>query len=133
MSEERSVTYRVDIVYDPYVPRSNNGSGAASGGARGSGGGSSNPKVASLQKELDEATGVMQSNIQSVLGRGDTLDRLQDQTDNLAVSAQNFRKAGHKVRKNMWWKDMKMRIIIGVAVVIILIIIIVPIVNATKK
>lgn len=86
--------------YDPYVPRSNNGSGAASGGARGSGGGSSNPKVASLQKELDEATGVMQSNIQSVLGRGDTLDRLQDQTGKYFITLKNRLWSGTSVGRN---------------------------------
>jgi len=35
--------------------------------------------------------------------------------------------------QNMWWKDMKMRIIIGVAIIVLLIIIIVPIVNHFKS
>lgn len=30
-------------------------------------------------------------------------------TDNLAVSAQGFRRGANRVRKQMWWKDMKMR------------------------
>ncbi|KAH9950745.1 synaptobrevin-like protein [Amylocystis lapponica] len=51
--------------------------------------------------------------------------------DNLAVSAQGFRRGANRVRKNMWWKDMKMRIIIGVAIAIIIVIIVVSIVKAT--
>jgi vesicle-associated membrane protein 4 len=40
------------------------------------------------------------------------------------VSAQGFRRGANKVRKQMWWKDMKMRIIIAIAIVILLVIII---------
>jgi len=52
-------------------------------------------------------------------------------TDNLAVSAQGFRRGANRVRKQMWWKDMKMRILIVVGVVILLVIIIVPIVGTS--
>ncbi|KAJ3738735.1 synaptobrevin-like protein [Lentinula detonsa] len=53
--------------------------------------------------------------------------------DNLAVSAQGFRRGANRVRKNMWWKDMKMRIIIGLAIAVIIVIIVVSIVKATGK
>ena len=58
--------------------------------------------------------------------RGDRLDALQDKTDNLATSAQGFRRGANRVRKQMWWKDMKMRICIIVGIIILLIVIIVP-------
>lgn len=44
--------------------------------------------------------------------------------DNLAVSAQGFRRGANHVRKKMWWKDMKMRIIIIVGIIILLCVII---------
>jgi len=66
----------------------------------------------------------MRDNINKVSQRGERLDQLQDKTDNLAVSAQGFRRGANRVRKQMWWKDMKMRIIIGVTIVIIIAIII---------
>lgn len=68
----------------------------------------------------------MRENINKVSQRGEHLDALQDKTDNLAVSAQGFRKGANKVRKQMWWKDMKMRIWIIVGIIILLIVIIVP-------
>ncbi|KAI5118293.1 hypothetical protein M0805_003812 [Coniferiporia weirii] len=105
--------------------------GGSSGGGN-DGAPSGNAKIDRLKAEVTGAQEIMHKNIESVLERGDTLSSLQDKTDGLAVSAQNFRRGANKVRKNMWWKDMKMRIIIGVAVVIILIIIIVPIVKAVK-
>jgi len=48
--------------------------------------------------------------------------------DNLAVSAQGFRRGANRVRKQMWWKDMKMRMCIVVGIIILLVIIIVPVV-----
>jgi len=49
-------------------------------------------------------------------------------TDHLAVSAQGFRRGANRVRKQMWWKDMKMRMCIAVGIIILLVIIIVPVV-----
>ncbi|KAL1717699.1 synaptobrevin-domain-containing protein [Schizophyllum commune] len=108
--------------YDPYVPRN--------GGASGSTGG--NAKTAAIQAQIDDTVGIMRENITKVAERGERLDSLQDKTDNLAVSAQGFRRGANRVRKNMWWKDMKMRIIIGVAIAVIIIIIVVSVVKATK-
>ncbi|KAF8874759.1 synaptobrevin-domain-containing protein [Infundibulicybe gibba] len=113
--------------YDPYVPR--NGSSSNPGGA-GQGG---NPKTAAIQAQIDDTVGIMRENITKVAERGERLDSLQDKTDNLAVSAQGFRRGANRVRKNMWWKDMKMRIIIGVAISVIIIIIVVSVVKATQN
>lgn len=68
----------------------------------------------------------MRENINKVSQRGERLDALQDKTDNLAVSAQGFRRGANRVRKQMWWKDVKMRICMIVAIIILLVIIIVP-------
>jgi len=105
--------------YDPYVPPA---------------GGSKAPsKTDKIQQQINDTTNVMRENINKVTERGERLDSLQDKTDNLAVSAQNFRRGANKVRKNMWWKDMKMRLIIGAGIGVIIIIIVVSIVKSTKK
>ena len=41
----------------------------------------------------------MRENITKVAERGERLDQLQDKTDNLAVSAQGFRRGANRVRK----------------------------------
>ncbi|KAJ3569820.1 hypothetical protein NP233_g4797 [Leucocoprinus birnbaumii] len=107
--------------YDPYLPRNGSSSGTGQG----------NPKTAAIQAQIDDTVGIMRDNITKVAERGERLDSLQDKTDNLAVSAQGFRRGANRVRKNMWWKDMKMRIIIGVAIAVIIVIIVVSIVKAT--
>jgi len=112
--------------YDPYLPRG--GSATNPSGSSGAG----NNKTAAIQAQIDDTVGIMRENITKVAERGERLDSLQDKTDNLAVSAQGFRRGANRVRKNMWWKDMKMRIIIGLAVAILITIIVVSIVKATK-
>jgi len=109
--------------YDPYLPRA--------GSSNGAGPSQQNPKTAAIQAQIDDTVGIMRENITKVAKRGEALDSLQDKTDNLAVSAQGFRRGANRVRKNMWWKDMKMRIIIGVAIAVIIVIIVVSIVKAT--
>ncbi|KAK8212914.1 Vesicle membrane receptor protein (v-SNARE) [Zalaria obscura] len=109
--------------YDPYIP---SGQGASTQGQNG------NTRTAALQAEIDSTVNVMRSNINKVSERGERLDSLQDKTDNLAVSAQGFRRGANRVRKQMWWKDMKMRMCLIVGIIILLIVIIVPSVVASK-
>jgi len=113
--------------YDPYIPA---GGAGAQQGAQGQNG---NHRTAALQAEIDSTVGIMRDNINKVSERGARLDSLQDKTDNLAVSAQGFRRGANRVRKQMWWKDMKMRMCLIVGIIILLVVIIVPSVMATKK
>ncbi|WPK27266.1 hypothetical protein PUMCH_004645 [Australozyma saopauloensis] len=69
----------------------------------------------------------MRDNINKVAERGERLDSIENKTDNLAISAQGFRRGANRVRKDMWWKDMKMRMCIILGVIILLVVIIVPI------
>jgi vesicle-associated membrane protein 4 len=68
----------------------------------------------------------MKENVEELAKRGARLDSLQDKTDSLATSAQGFRRGANRVRKQMWWKDMRMCTCFIVGVLILLIIIIVP-------
>ncbi|PWN90089.1 synaptobrevin [Acaromyces ingoldii] len=106
--------------YDPYIQPE--GRQAPAGGAN---------RTAAIQSQIDETVGVMRDNINKVNERGENLNDLQGKTDNLAVSAQGFRRGANRVRKQMWWKDMKMRILIIVGIIILLLIIIIPIVVKT--
>ncbi|CAN6622433.1 synaptobrevin homolog 2 [Trichomonascus vanleenenianus] len=102
------------VPYDPYIPSSSQGQG-------------SNNKTAAIQAQIDDTVGIMRDNINKVAERGERLDSLQDKTDNLAVSAQGFRRGANRVRKQMWWKDMKMRMCLIAGVIIVIIVIVVPI------
>jgi len=106
--------------YDPYVPKN----GAAGGEPT---------TTAMIQAQIDETVGIMRDNLNRVADRGERLDALQDKTENLSVSAQGFRRGANKVIKQMWWKDMKMKIVIAIAILVLLAIIIIPIVVSSKK
>ncbi|KAF2858057.1 synaptobrevin [Piedraia hortae CBS 480.64] len=85
-----------------------------------------NDRISQLQREIDEAKRNVQQNIQRTAQRGENIDRLQNKTDALADSAGNFHRGASKVRKQMWWKDMKMRLCILIGIIVLLIVIIVP-------
>jgi len=109
--------------YDPYIP---SGQAAPQQGAGG------NARTQALQAQIDDTVGVMRENINKVSQRGERLDALQDKTDNLAVSAQGFRRGANRVRKQMWWKDMKMRMCLIAGIIILILVIVVPAVVATR-
>ncbi|ORZ28796.1 synaptobrevin [Lobosporangium transversale] len=89
-------------------------------------------KTAQLQQQVNDVVGIMQQNIDSVRDRGEKLDSLQHKTSDLEQGAVQFRRGATGVRRQMWWKNMKWRLIVGTGILIILIIIIVSIVQATK-
>lgn len=80
----------------------------------------------SLLQELDETTQYMHRNIEAVRERDGKLSDLQTKSDNLANQASGFRRGANRVRKQMWWKDMKMRMCLIAGVIILLLIIIIP-------
>ncbi|KAJ3048051.1 hypothetical protein HDU99_009278, partial [Rhizoclosmatium hyalinum] len=88
-----------------------------------SGGGN---KAASVQNQVNEVIGMMHNNIEKVMARGEKLESLQNKTDDLQQGALQFKKGANKVRGQMWWKDLKMKMIIAAIVIIIIIIIVVP-------
>jgi vesicle-associated membrane protein 4 len=86
---------------------------------------SSNNKTNQVQSEVDEVVGIMQGNIHKVMQRGEQIDSLQTKTEDLQSSSLQFKRGANQVRKEMWWKDMKLKLIIGGVVGVILVIIIV--------
>ncbi|KAL6939744.1 Vesicle membrane receptor protein (v-SNARE) [Hanseniaspora osmophila] len=97
--------------YDPYIPQEDQ----------------SQNKTAELQAQIDDTVGIMRDNINKVAERGERLTAIEDKADNLAVSAQGFKRGANRVRKQMWWKDLKMKMCLVLAVIILLIVVIVPI------
>ena len=77
-------------------------------------------------QQIDDTVNVMKKNLESVAQRGEHIDQLQDKSENLNQSAQGFRRGANRVRKQMWWKNVKMRIWIIVGIIFLLLIIIIP-------
>ncbi|KAH3902875.1 probable Synaptobrevin homolog 2 [Saccharomycodes ludwigii] len=101
------------VPYDPYIPPAEEEN--------------SQSKAAALKAEIDDTVGIMRDNINKVAERGERLTSIEDKADNLAVSAQGFKRGANRVRKQMWWKDLKMKMCLVLVVIILLVVIVVPI------
>lgn len=75
---------------------------------------------ANVQGEIDAVRGVMTQNIERVLERGERMDLLVDKTDRLGGSARDFRVRSRGLRRRMWWKNVKLMVLLGVVVVFLL-------------
>ncbi|KAI5304064.1 hypothetical protein KEM56_006892 [Ascosphaera pollenicola] len=76
--------------------------------------------LASAKKEIDSVRDIMTMNIDRVLERGERLDSLIDKTDRLGSNAREFRYRSSGLRRQMWWKNVKvMAMLGGVGIVLI--------------
>lgn len=81
-------------------------------------------KLAKVKAQVTEVKGVMMENIEKVLDRGEKIELLVDKSENLRSQAQDFRAQGTKIRRKMWWENMKIKlIVIAILVALILILI----------
>lgn len=61
---------------------------------------------------------IMVQNIDSILQRGERLDLLVDKTDTLAGQAYAFRRGARSVRRQQWWKNTRITVLLGAVVVV---------------
>ncbi|WEW56944.1 hypothetical protein PRK78_002403 [Emydomyces testavorans] len=72
--------------------------------------------LASARKEIDNVRDIMTENIERVLERGERIDLLVDKTDRLGNSARDFRVRSRDLRRRMWWKNVKVMVLLAVVV-----------------
>ncbi|CAD5311750.1 unnamed protein product [Arabidopsis thaliana] len=81
-------------------------------------------KLSKVKAQVTEVKGVMMENIEKVLDRGEKIELLVDKTENLRSQAQDFRTQGTKMKRKLWFENMKIKLIVfGIIVALILIII----------
>ncbi|KAJ2008714.1 Vesicle membrane receptor protein (v-SNARE) [Coemansia thaxteri] len=83
-----------------------------------------NSKGRKVQEEVDKVVDIMNENIQMVVARGEDLKVLDDRTGQLHEGASQFRRGATDVRKKMWWRNMKLKIILAIIVIILIIVIV---------
>lgn len=84
---------------------------------------SSGDQLNHLQDRVSEVTGVMTDNIEKVMRRGEALEDLTDRSTLLAHSSTDFRHSSYKLRKKLFWKSVKMWVILIIVLVVILVVI----------
>ncbi|KAK9764941.1 Vesicle membrane receptor protein (v-SNARE) [Basidiobolus ranarum] len=89
-------------------------------------------KAKIVQQQVDDVVNIMQENVNRVMERGERLDTLNDKAEDLESGALQFRRGANRVRKNMWWKNFKLKLIIIAIVIIVALAIIIPLVIKNK-
>jgi vesicle-associated membrane protein 7 len=72
------------------------------------------------QREIDGVREIMTENIERVLERGERIDLLVDQTDRLGSTARDFRVRSRGLKRRMWWKNVKLMVLLGLVVVFLI-------------
>nr|XP_022911701.1 vesicle-associated membrane protein 7 [Onthophagus taurus] len=75
--------------------------------------------ISKVHGELDELKDIMVKNIDNIAMRGERLELLVNKTENLSNNAVTFRNTSRHLQRSMFWKSVKLYVIIGVTVVVI--------------
>lgn len=76
--------------------------------------------LSNARKEIDNVKDIMTENIERVLERGERIDLLVDKTDRLGGSARDFRVRSRGLRRQMWWKNVRIMVLLVVVVIFLL-------------
>lgn len=90
-------------------------------------------KLAAVMKKVDTVKLTMQENVDLALQNCVKLEHIERAAEELSVQAGVFKKNAHELKNKMWWKNIKMWLIIGLIVLIILAIIIGVAVSYSQK
>lgn len=77
-----------------------------------------------VKQEIEDVRGIMTRNIEGLMERGERMDLLVDRTDRLGGSAQEFRVRSRGLKRDMWWKNIKVMATIGGVIVLIILLIV---------
>lgn len=77
-------------------------------------------KLASLTSKVDSVKLVMQENVDLALQNCVKLEKLEKDAEDLQQQAGVFKRSAHDLKKKMWWKDIKMKLVIGFIILAII-------------
>lgn len=88
--------------------------------------------ISNVKREMDDVRGIMTRNIEGLLERGERIDLLVDKTDRLGGSAREFRVRSRGLKRQMWWKNVKLMALLAIVVILIIASIIIAVKNAAN-
>lgn len=93
-------------------------------------------KLAAVSAKVESVKLVMQDNVEIALQNCVKLESIEKAAEELQQQAGVFKRNANDLRKKMWWKNLKMKLILGAVILAILLAIIIPIavwVNNAKQ
>lgn len=76
-------------------------------------------RIRKVHGALEDVKKIMVDNIELVMARGQKIESIVDKTDHMASSSITFKKSSTSLKRSMYFKNIKMWIIIGVALLIL--------------
>ncbi|KAK3688609.1 synaptobrevin [Podospora appendiculata] len=86
--------------------------------------------ITNVQREIDDVRGIMTRNIEGLLERGERIDLLVDKTDRLGGSAREFRVRSRGLKRQMWWKNVKLMSLLALVLALIVLAIVLSVKNS---
>ncbi|RDA83692.1 hypothetical protein CP532_0042 [Ophiocordyceps camponoti-leonardi (nom. inval.)] len=88
--------------------------------------------IGNAKREIDDVRGIMTRNIESLLERGERVDLLVDKTDRLGGSSREFRVRSRGLKRQMWWKNVKLMALIALVLCLIIVVIVIAVKNGSS-
>ncbi|KAJ1030377.1 hypothetical protein NDA16_001286 [Ustilago loliicola] len=76
--------------------------------------------IAQAKNELAGVKDIMTQNVEQILSRGERIELLMDRTDNAANQSMAFRRRAVGLRRQMWWKNVKVMGLAGFSGLVLL-------------
>ena len=76
--------------------------------------------IGTVKSQIDEVKDVMVQNIERVLERGEKIELLVDRTNDLNQQAFRFEASSRQLRRHMYWRQIKCRVMLGFVIAIVL-------------
>jgi len=77
-------------------------------------------RLRQTQNEVDAVVGLMKSNVEKVLDRDAKLSEIQEKSEALRDGAQRFKTHSTRLKRKMWWKNIKFLIIIFIVLALLI-------------
>ena len=74
-------------------------------------------------REVDQVKGVMSENINQAMSNLESTEALNERTNEMRSQSNMFNKQAKTAKNQMWWKNMKLNLIIGAIALVVLLII----------
>jgi len=76
-------------------------------------------KTQEVHEQVEEVKGIMHKNIESLVKNVENLEVLQDKTETMKESSLQFKKGATTLQRKMWWRNLKLKLIIALIIILI--------------
>ena len=77
-------------------------------------------RIQQIRDDVEEAQAIMADNVQNMIENIEKAEDIEEQTNRLRDNADQFKKGAGKLKKTMWWRNVKLWIILILVVVVII-------------